>query len=222
VERVIDAVLHRCPRDKRKLWPVAQVRPLRFHDLRHTTASLLMVAGANPAAVRILDPRITTEVYGHLAPEYLRGEIDRLRFNPKPAEPQPEAARAVANSGSFVSSLLQDPPNTPPDATDGDDEHREIPANQLARHRGFEPEVTSAPSVADRRENDAKDATQSDAKQREVSASGSVEDALGAALARASEAGRWDVVAQLAKELEARRLARAGNVVALDAAKRGR
>jgi hypothetical protein len=43
-----------------------------------------MMAGANPAAVqRILrhsDPRITTEVYGHLAPGYLRAEIDRLHF----------------------------------------------------------------------------------------------------------------------------------------------
>jgi hypothetical protein len=45
---------------------------------------------------------------------------------------------------------------------------------------------------------------------------GSVEDMLAAALARASEAGRWDIVAQLARELEARRLACVG-VVQLDA-----
>jgi hypothetical protein len=42
-----------------------------------------------------------------------------------------------------------------------------------------------------------------------------VEAALARALDRASEAGRFDVVAQLARELEARRLARAGNVVRL-------
>ncbi len=40
-----------------------------------------------------------------------------------------------------------------------------------------------------------------------------VEEALAGALARAAEAGRFDVVAQLARELEARRSARAGNVV---------
>jgi hypothetical protein len=43
-----------------------------------------------------------------------------------------------------------------------------------------------------------------------------VESALARALDRASEAGRFDVVAQLARELEARRLARLTNVVALD------
>jgi hypothetical protein len=77
-----------------KLWPKARVRgirfhDLRFHDLRHTTASLLMMAGVNPGAVqRILrhsDPRITTETYGHLQPDYLRSEIDRLCFGTAPA-----------------------------------------------------------------------------------------------------------------------------------------
>ncbi|MFN0061336.1 MAG: hypothetical protein ACKVPX_02285 [Myxococcaceae bacterium] len=47
-----DAALRRCPSHKAKLWPKPQVRPIRFHDLRHTTASLLIQAGANPAAVQ--------------------------------------------------------------------------------------------------------------------------------------------------------------------------
>jgi hypothetical protein len=44
----------------------------------------------------------------------------------------------------------------------------------------------------------------------------SVERALAVALERASAAGEWAAVVTLAKELEARRLARAGNVVALN------
>jgi hypothetical protein len=44
-----------------------------------------------------------------------------------------------------------------------------------------------------------------------------VEAALAKALEGATAAGRWDVVSQLAGELEARRLARMGNVVSLDA-----
>jgi hypothetical protein len=49
---------------------------------------------------------------------------------------------------------------------------------------------------------------------------GSVEDALGRAIAQASVVGRWDIVAQLARELEARRLAAAGVRSLVD--KRGR
>ena len=44
---------------------------------------------------------------------------------------------------------------------------------------------------------------------------GSVEGALARALQLAAEAARWDVVSQLARELEARRLARDGDVVRL-------
>jgi len=43
-----------------------------------------------------------------------------------------------------------------------------------------------------------------------------VEEALAQAIVGATKAGRWDIVAQLARELEVRRLARsAPNVVAL-------
>lgn len=57
---------------------------------------------------------------------------------------------------------------------------------------------------------------------RSAAASDPVDAALATALTEASAMGRFDIVAQLAKELEARRLARAGKV-ALDAkARRGR
>ena len=110
VELAPDAALRRCPKDSAKLWPKPQVRPIRFHSTRHSTASLLMMAGANPAAVqRIMrhsDPKLTTEVYGHLAPEYLRAEVDRLTFGPPPAQPEPQKVPAqVENLGPFVPSL---------------------------------------------------------------------------------------------------------------------
>ncbi len=66
------------------LWPKARVRPIRFHDLWYTTASLLTLAGANPAAVQKIlrhsDPRITMAVHAHLAPNYLKDEVNRLSF----------------------------------------------------------------------------------------------------------------------------------------------
>jgi ribosomal protein S9 len=52
--------------------------------------------------------------------------------------------------------------------------------------------------------------------------SDAVEAALARALMKAAEAGRFDVVAQLARELEARRLAREPNVVELPAFQKGR
>ena len=83
-EKQSDDTLRRCPKCNMKLWPKAIVRPIRFHDLRHTCASLMMMAGANPAAVqRIMrhsNPRMTTEVYGHLAPDYLKDEANRLKL----------------------------------------------------------------------------------------------------------------------------------------------
>jgi integrase len=87
-EEAEDGNLRRCPKCNYKLWPVGKTPPIRFHDTRHTTASLLMMFGASPIAVqRILrhsDIRTTTDVYSHLAPDYLRAEINKLSFRPKP------------------------------------------------------------------------------------------------------------------------------------------
>jgi len=116
-----DNELRRCPAHGYRLWPKAQVRPIRFHDLRHSCASLLLMAGASLASVqkimRHADPRITAEVYGHLLPDFLRGEIDRLRFGTSPAAPatrdtlgadtslcRPDLPSSVAPSAAVPSS----------------------------------------------------------------------------------------------------------------------
>jgi integrase len=106
-----DAQLRHCPTHGMKLWPKAQVRPIRFHDLRHTTGSLLLMAGANPAAVQKIlrhsDPRITTEVYGHLLPGYLRSEIDRLAFGPKDTvADSKESQLAATDTKDFAATVL--------------------------------------------------------------------------------------------------------------------
>ena len=87
VEASVDGDLRCCPKDNHKLWVTSLVRPIRFHDLRHTTGSLLTMRGANLHSVqRILrhsDPRTTAGTYLHLEPGYLRQEIDPPSFNPK-------------------------------------------------------------------------------------------------------------------------------------------
>jgi integrase len=139
-----DAALRRCPKDGMKLWPKGKVRPIRFHDLRHTTASLLMMAGANPAAVqRILrhaDPRITTEVYGHLAPEYLRAEIDRLTFGVKSEQ---QAAELIQIEAAVGDDRFVAPVSPTAERSSKEPETEEIspsiPGSSRARDTGFEP-----------------------------------------------------------------------------------
>jgi integrase len=151
-EHAPNAAQRRCPNDGRKLWPKPKVRPIRFHDIRHSTASLLMMAGGNPAAVqRILrhsDPRLTTEVYGHLAPEYLRAEVDRLSFGALASVEAADVAQA-ANSPSFV-PVVSPNRDAPGRTAETGGISPTISAQSTARSTGLEP-VTSG--VTGRRSN---------------------------------------------------------------------
>jgi hypothetical protein len=101
---------------------------------------------------------------------------------------------------------------------------------KTAERAGFEPSE-SAEFTAIRVDSRTNDPPRSDVSARELVAFGpserqrtrsalSVDDALAVALARASAAQEWPVVAQLARELEARRLSPAGVRSSLD--ERGR
>ena len=86
---------------------------------------------------------------------------------------------------------------------------------------GLETVPTSATEVAGRSEKPEPCAGQLRTEASEAGpSSDAVEAALSRALATAADAGRFDIVGQLARELEARRLARAGNVVVLNGARR--
>jgi hypothetical protein len=94
------------PAPRPPLWVTSVVRPIRFHDLRHTTGSLLTMHGANLSAVqRIMrhkDPRITSETYLHLDPSYLRREIDRLSFGDQSDQTEPVRGTPAAPLVSIV------------------------------------------------------------------------------------------------------------------------
>src|SRR5262249_19011220 len=74
----------RCPRCRMILWPKPIPRHVRFHDLRHTTATLLLKEGVPLATVQKIlrhkDPRLTAGVYGHLDVADMRAGINRLAF----------------------------------------------------------------------------------------------------------------------------------------------
>ncbi len=144
VESAADQEQRRCPKDGRKLWVKPVVRPIRFHDLRHTTGSLLIMSGADLAAVqRILrhsDPKLTTEAYAHLAPEYLRAEVDRLSFGAPVLATVP---RALPGAREFATRLLPEPRTRNEEAGTQELKAQEFRPRRLERETGFEPATLS-------------------------------------------------------------------------------
>ena len=115
-EPAADGNPRRCPKCNFKLSAIGQVRQIRFHHLRHTTASLLLMSGADLAAVqRIMrhqDPRTTTEFYGHLAAHYLKKEVERLTFGPPiplPRSVLPEPTPIAAQAATSPPHVPQEP-----------------------------------------------------------------------------------------------------------------
>ena len=72
----------RCPRCNMRLWAKPLPRHVRFHDVRHTTATLLLKMGVTLVTVqRILrhkDVRLTASTYGHLSIEDMREGLARF------------------------------------------------------------------------------------------------------------------------------------------------
>ncbi len=112
-----DAAPRDCPTCGMRLWPVPLPRPMRFHDLRHSCATILLRAGVDIHRVqRILrHASVTTTVgtYAHLAVEDLREGMDaafglRSAAAPEtPSEPLREAvgAEGMAQNGHTVAAL---------------------------------------------------------------------------------------------------------------------
>ncbi len=126
VEKAPDAEPRFCPKHPtRQLCVAPVVRPIRFYDLRHTTASLLLQAGVPLQAVQAImrhrDPKLTMRVYGHLSPSYLRGEVNRLPFAlPSTTPPAPETEPARVAGGGETENLATPfatlPPHEVPEA----------------------------------------------------------------------------------------------------------
>ena len=76
---------------------------IRFHDLRHTHASLLIAAGVHPKAIqaRLGHASITTTLntYGHLMPQAFEGVGEKLDSLLQRAMKMPATAEPVGHSG---------------------------------------------------------------------------------------------------------------------------
>jgi len=127
IEEHPDEQERRCPRCKMILWPSAKPSRMRFHDLRHSTATLLLRAGV-PAAVvqRILrhsDVRLTVGTYGHLDLDDMRASLEQLPavagpfVGAEPVQGPPEVSRTIVISTGLSTRLL-------PERANGESAHR--------------------------------------------------------------------------------------------------
>jgi integrase len=73
----------------------AGIRQIRFHDLRHTFASLLIEQGAHPKYIQEQmghsSIQVTMDTYGHLFPNRNRGLVDRLDMTEGEFESAPQS-----------------------------------------------------------------------------------------------------------------------------------
>ncbi len=130
------------------------MRHIRFHDLRHTYASVLLMFGANLTSVQKLlghsDPKITERRYGHLLPDFMKSEVDRLRFGLDRLAPKLPASGGGSASGGDSQAVAAVPGRLgTPVVRNGSITQKEagtpsafaleIPASLLAGCRGLEP-----------------------------------------------------------------------------------
>ena len=86
----------------------AELRQIRFHDLRHTFASLLIQQGESLAYVKEQmghsSIQVTVDVYGHLVPGGNRAAVDRLD-DAQPSATPAQPGEKIAVGEKTVSAL---------------------------------------------------------------------------------------------------------------------
>jgi integrase len=92
----------------------AEIRKVRFHDLRHTYVSLLIEQGAHPKYIQEQaghgSIQVTMDTYGHLFPSQSRGWVEKLddegREEKSAAHPHPVESGAEQPSDKPLENLV--------------------------------------------------------------------------------------------------------------------
>lgn len=94
----------------------AGLRKIRFHDLRHTYASLLIANKEEPKRIQTLmghsSIKITFDVYGHLLPNASDGVADRLGGLVFSEDAVASGSKMVATARAELAALTQTPEKT--------------------------------------------------------------------------------------------------------------
>ena len=112
------------------LLPKAELRRIRFHDARHTYATLLIQAGESLAYVKEQlghsSIQITVDIYGHLVPGGNRQAVDKLH-------------EGASDEEAAADTLTEDFGNKFGNISEYDDSEAMQVVDFLARPEGFEP-----------------------------------------------------------------------------------
>lgn len=86
----------------KRAWAEAKLDPLTLHECRHTYASMLIDAGANPKAIQVYmghsKIQVTFDTYGHLIPGSHDEVRDRMDAYLESVAPNPDAASPIRQS----------------------------------------------------------------------------------------------------------------------------
>jgi integrase len=147
--RHLDDSLRRCPDPKcrMKLWPRPIHRKMRFHDLRHATATLLLRAGVDIHRVqRILRHRnvaLTASTYAHLNVEDLRPAVDALPASFVSLPQLPPAREKSEKTAPRATRLLPAPHPDPKTKAAASQNHEGSRGLIDVGPTGFEPATSS-------------------------------------------------------------------------------
>ena len=121
---VVEAIFHRhgnpmeqnfIRRIFKRILTKAGIREMRFHDIRHTYASLLLGNGESPVYVKEQlghsSIQMTVDIYGHLIPGSNRQAVNRLDTQPSATHTQPSKKNVmqVLNLASHNESMVPKP-----------------------------------------------------------------------------------------------------------------
>jgi predicted Zn-dependent protease len=193
-------------------------RPIRVHDLRATFVTVALAAGRSEAWVtartghrssgQVANYRRTAATFAELSTGWF---VHLAAAIPELAAAIPAAETAAAEEEEVAASDVSSEKCTGGDLNPYASRRWNLKATGDVRTRRDQQERAS---------RDSEDTTRRDASQPPLpdgAAGSALEAALARAITKAAEAGRFDVVAQLARQLEARRVACEPNVVVLPA-----